>query len=279
MKRRIALWLQYVLPHRLCSRMVHRFMRIRAPWLKNRVIKHMVRAFDINLDEAASASFDDYAHFNAFFTRALKPGSRPMDTDSDALVSPVDGVVSQAGDIREGRIIQAKGQSYTVQELLADDTQAYQNGRFITLYLSPRDYHRIHAPADCTLHGLRHVPGRLFSVAEWTAQAIPRLFARNERLVNRIEIKQREVAFVYVGAILVSSIETVSHGVITPPYAKTVHDIAVEKPLTYRKGEEMGRFNMGSTVILVFPEGAIEFEPSIVPGAAVRLGQKIATIN
>jgi len=276
--RRIALFFQYALPHRLLSRLIYYIMRIRVRWIKNFIIKRMVSAFSIRLDEAESADIHDYPHFNAFFTRALKPGIRPIDTQPQHIVSPVDGAISQAGPIEDGRIIQAKNHSYTVAELLAQEQPAQEllNGHFMTIYLSPKDYHRIHAPLDCQLKNMQHVPGRLFSVADWTAQEIPRLFARNERLVNALSTDIGTVYAVYVGAILVSSIETVNQGLITPPYTNTVREVPMDNTEQFSKGDEMARFNMGSTVILLFPENSIEQADHIKPGVSVKLGEKIA---
>lgn len=278
--RKIALFFQYVLPHRLLSRLMYYLMRIKVKPIKNFTIKTMVRKFDINLDEAAESDFEAYPHFNAFFTRALKTDARPINTASNQLVAPVDGVVSQLGEIKQGRIIQAKNHSYSVKELLATEIDAdYRDGQFITIYLSPRDYHRMHAPLDCRLKSMRHIPGRLFSVADWTTQEIPRLFARNERLVNHLDTDLGSVAYVYVGAIFVSSIETVTNGVITPPYASKPVNLVPQGQTDYQKGEEMGRFNMGSTIVLLLPKDSVRFNSELKPGDVVKLGQSIATIN
>ncbi|MFC3193888.1 archaetidylserine decarboxylase [Marinicella sediminis] len=258
---------------------MHKLMRIRFKPVKNFTMKRMIKKFNINLDEAASKDFADYPHFNAFFTRALKPGSRPVDQSSDSVVSPVDGVISQIGQINKDEILQAKGHHYTIKDLLASSLDSdYLNGQFVTIYLSPKDYHRLHAPVKCEIKAMRHVPGRLFSVADWTTQKIPRLFARNERLVNTLHTPFGKMAYIYVGAILVSSIETISNGVITPPYASQVTDLIPEGKTQYQKGDEMGRFNMGSTVIMLFPEGRIGFEPHLKAGSPLKLGERIATI-
>ena len=276
----IALMMQYILPHRLLSRLMFRLMRIQFKPIKNFTFNRMIKTFNINLDEAQSKNYDDYAHFNAFFTRALKPEARTIDAAKDSLVSPVDGVISQLGKIDYDLILQAKGHHYTIKDLLATEiTEDFTNGLFMTIYLSPKDYHRIHAPLDCQIKAMRHVPGRLFSVAEWTTQKIPRLFARNERLVNHLQTPIGHVAYVYVGAILVSSIETVSNGVITPPYANEVTDILVQGQSQYRKGEEMGRFNMGSTVIMLFPKSSVTFNRELQAGSELKLGQKIGTLK
>lgn len=278
--QKIALLLQYILPHRLLSRLMYHLMRIRYRPVKNWTIKMMVKQFNIDLSEAVSQNFDDYPHFNAFFTRQLKSEVRPIDSNNDSIIAPVDGVISQLGTIKQGRIFQAKDHQYSVKELLATEIDSdYRDGQFISIYLSPKDYHRMHAPLDCTLKSMRHVPGRLFSVAEWTVQQIPRLFARNERIINHLSTTLGSVAYVYVGAIFVSSMETVSNGVITPPYANQVTDIKPQGKSNYVKGDEMGQFNMGSTIVLLFPPNSIEFDTELKAGSAVKLGQSIATIK
>lgn len=275
-----ALIFQYILPHRILSRLMYRLMRIRFKPIKNFTFNRMIKAFNINMDEAQSKNYDDYPHFNAFFTRALKPEARPIDTSKDSLVSPVDGVVSQMGVIDHDLILQAKGHHYTVKDLLASElTDTFNNGHFMTIYLSPKDYHRLHAPLDCEIKSMRHVPGRLFSVADWTTQKIPRLFARNERLINHLQTPIGQVAYVYVGAILVSSIETICNGLITPPYASEVTDVLVQGQSQYKKGEEMGRFNMGSTVIMLFPKDSVIFNTGLKAGSELKLGQKIGNLN
>ncbi len=275
----MKLFFQHVLPHRLLSRLMYHLMRIRFKPIKHFTFNRMINTFGINMEEAASANFDDYEHFNAFFTRALKPGVRPIDAMSDSIISPVDGVVSQMGRIKDGRIFQAKGHEFTCKELLATEfDDDFRNGQFITIYLSPKDYHRMHAPVQCELKAMRHIPGRLFSVADWTTQKIPRLFARNERLVNTLHTQIGKVAYVYVGAILVSSMETVCNGVITPPYASQVTDIIPEGKTRYDKGDEMGRFNMGSTVILLFPENSMAFETELSAGSPLKMGQRMGTL-
>lgn len=241
----------------------------------------MTKAFNINLDEALSDNLDDYPHFNAFFTRQLKPDTRPIDSSPNSIICPVDGAISQCGSIDNGRIFQAKGFDFTVKELLACDQKThdyFQNGTFATIYLSPRDYHRMHAPMDCTVAKTVHVPGRLFSVAKWTAESIPRLFARNERLVCYLDTEIGKVAYILVGAIMVSSMETVFNGVVTPPYAKKVQEVPLNANTNLNKADEVGRFNMGSTVILLFPPGVVELSDALRENVAVKLGQKIATI-
>lgn len=275
LKRDLGVALQYALPHQLLSRLVHYATRITwAPW-KNLLIDQISWRFRVDLSEAEAPGRDAYPHFNAFFTRALKAGARPIEADPDVMVSPADGAISQAGPLDQGRIFQAKGLSYTVEELLADPELAarFPSGSFATVYLSPRDYHRVHLPCDARLTDAVHVPGRLFSVAPWTTESIPRLFARNERLVCCFETERGPLAVVLVGAILVSGIETVFGGVHTPPYASRIHRTRHDRP--FAKGEELGRFNMGSTAIIVagFP---LDFVEAVQPDRAIRMGQPLA---
>jgi len=278
LKRALATGLQYILPHKTLSRIAYKVARIRYRPVKNWMIVKFVQAFNVNLDEAISPNPDDYEHFNAFFTRALKPGVRPVSPGPNDLVSPVDGRISQLGPIRDGRIIQAKGFDFTVAELLASDDRTanyYDGGQFVTIYLSPRDYHRIHMPVNGKPTRSVHVPGRLFSVADWTAQSIPRLFARNERLVCYFDTPLGQMPLVMVGAMLVSSMETVFHGEVTPPYARAVTPLQPDPDDPLQKGEEMGRFNYGSTVILLFPKDSVTFLPGLGAGSRVKMGQKI----
>ncbi len=281
MKRKIYTWIQYILPHRLLSSVVYRLMRIENRTVKNFIINKISKTYKVNMQEAASDNLDDYKHFNAFFTRQLKEGVRTIDTNVKSIISPVDGAISQCGDIKQGRIFQAKGFDFTVEELLACDQQTakyYQDGQFATIYLSPKDYHRMHAPLDCEVSKTVHIPGRLFSVAKWTAESIPRLFARNERLVCYLETQYGQIAYVLVGAIMVSSMETVFNGLVTPPYAKKVTEVPIIGNQKLVKGDEVGRFNMGSTVILLFPPGLAELEKNLTESKIVKLGEKIATI-
>ncbi len=281
MKRKIYTLLQYILPHQLLSRIVHWLMRLEWKPLKNFIIKKISKSYNVNMQEAASADINDYKCFNAFFTRALKKDARPINQNKDAIISPVDGAISQCGKIDQDRIFQAKGFYFSVQELLACDEKTamtYQGGEFATIYLSPKDYHRMHAPMDCKVTKTIHVPGRLFSVAKWTAESIPRLFARNERLVCYMETEIGTIAYILVGAIMVSSMETVFNGLVTPPYAKKVQEVALNDNTELAKGDEVGRFNMGSTVILLFPPNTTQLEKSLIENKVVKLGEKIATI-
>lgn len=276
---------QYLYPQRLCSGLVRRLTRVRVRWFKNALIAVFCRVFGVNLDEAISHDPDHYADFNDFFTRALKPGARPADPDPGSLLCPVDGAVCDAGAIAGDRCVRAKGHDFDVAELLGGDemlAEPFRGGGFATLYLSPRDYHRIHMPLEGTLRTMVHVPGRLFSVSLATARGIPHLFARNERVAAVFDTAIGSVAVVLVGAINVSSIATVWAGTITPPYARrvTTTDYPVDGTGAVRlaRGEELGRFNMGSTVIVLLPRGRATLDAGLRPGAPVRLGRSLGRI-
>ncbi len=273
--------LQYALPHRLLSAGMRALMHWRwRPW-KNAVLRTLVRVYGIDLAEAASADAADYPHFNAFFTRVLRPGARVADPDPAAVLMPADGRISQLGPIRAGRIFQAKGRDYSVEELLADAdrARAFRDGSFATVYLSPRDYHRVHMPFGGRLLATAHVPGRLFSVSPATADALPRLFARNERLVCHFDTALGPMAVVMVGALLVSGVETVWGGIEIPPYASAIRrrdfGLDASAPVLERFAE-MGRFNMGSTVVVLFPPG-VALDGALGPDAPVRVGQRLGT--
>lgn len=276
-----SILLQYALPHRFLSRLVHWATRWTwQPW-KTFLIGQIVRRYQVDLTEAETPDTAAFAHFNAFFTRALKPGARTADPAADAVLCPADGKISQAGPIRAGRIVQAKGQDYTVAELLAsdDDAAAYADGSFVTVYLSPRDYHRAHMPLAGVLQHTVHVPGRLFSVAPAPVAAIPRLFARNERLVCHFQGEGGPFVVVMVGAMLVSSVSTVWSGLEIPPYASRVtrRDWR-DRSLRLERFAEMARFNMGSTVIVLLPSSVGQIAP-LDPEQPVKVGQRIGNLR
>ena len=270
---------QYILPHHILSRAMHRLARCENQVWKNTFINSIVRIYGVDMSEAAESDPNAYPSFNAFFTRALKSGARPLSPESDALLCPADGAISQIGDIRAGRIFQAKGKYFSAAELLGGDTELakpFENGKFATIYLSPKDYHRLHMPLDGTLREMVHVPGRLFSVNAATANTVPNLFARNERVAAIFDTEVGPMALVLVGAIFVASIETVWHGEVTPP------TVAEVRTWTYSgdspklaKGEEMGRFNMGSTIIVMLGEQAVAWENALKAGDKVRLRQTL----
>ncbi len=271
-------FLQYILPHRALSRIVYWATRWTfAPW-KNWLIGTIVRNYQVDMTEAAQPDARTYPHFNAFFTRKLRTDVRAADPDPAAVLCPADGRISQAGTIVEGRIFQAKGQQYTAAELLGDDEAAaapYRNGSFATLYLSPRDYHRVHMPLQGTLRETVHVPGRIFSVAPFAVAAIPRLFARNERLVCHFDGEHGPFVVVMVGAILVSSVDTVWDGLVIPPYASSIRRKSFAgRGIALGRFAEMAHFNMGSTVIVLLPAGSVTLD-ALQPQQAVRVGQRI----
>ena len=279
---RILAGFQYILPQHFLSRIVYALMRCEIRWLKNFLIWFISRVAGIDVNEALSPDPSDYASFNAWFTRALKPDARTFDTDPQAFLSPCDGRVSETGSLVENRILQAKGKDYSLQELLANDPvcRQFTGGYFSTIYLSPRDYHRIHMPIAGRLQRMIHVPGRLFSVAPYTVRQVPGLFARNERVISIFETESGPLIMVLVGAMLVSSTETVWAGEITPNKNKnvTVTDYPDEN-ISLSKGDEMGRFNMGSTVILLMPTGTVTGLDELVAGTAVKVGQRLASFS
>ena len=275
--------LQYLLPHRLLSSLALRIARVRTPWFKNAMIRLIAERFGVDWNEAASSSLDDYPHFNAFFTRALREGMRPVDAAPRAITSPADGAVSQLGAIEDGRMFQAKGHWFSAAELLADpaDARLFANGSFATIYLSPRDYHRVHMPLAGRLRALRYVPGKLFSVNQVTAESVPGLFARNERLVCLFDTEHGPLAMVLVGAMVVAGIETVWTGPVTPA-GRQVLNVDYELDATARtleKGAEMGRFQLGSTVILLLPPGVASWDEALAAGSPLRMGQRIGSLS
>lgn len=272
--------LTYVLPHRLLSSMARALAYSDNPRLKQWLIDTVTRRFGVDLAEAAQPDPTKYPTFNAFFTRALKPGARVPDPDPRSLLMPADGHVSQCGPIENGRIFQAKGQSFTAAELLGDEADAtpFNDGLFATVYLSPRDYHRVHMPWTGRLRETVHVPGRLFSVGTAAVANVPRLFARNERLVCHFDTDFGPMAMVMVGALLVSGVETVWSGEEIPAYGDRINrkDWRAEN-ITLDRFAEMARFNYGSTVIVLLPRGVATLDPSLGAESPVRLGQKLAT--
>ncbi|MDN5874251.1 MAG: archaetidylserine decarboxylase [Sinobacteraceae bacterium] len=272
--------LQRGLPTRALSQVVHQLTQYRNPTIKHSLISSFMRSFDIDLSQALRERAADYVSFNDFFTRALKPGARPLEGDANSFNSPVDGTISQCGPITNGRIIQAKGRDYSVAELLADGESArvFNAGSFCTVYLAPHNYHRIHMPCDGELTRWTYIPGRLFSVNPATAANMPRLFARNERLVAHFSTAFGPLALVMVGALFVGSLETVWAGVVSPPHRHLggPQRHRLETPLAFARGAEIGRFNMGSTVILLATQDALTWEAVSEPGRIVRVRQVLA---
>ena len=289
LRDRLFVATQYLLPQHFLSRLVYHLTRSRSASLKNLLIRSFMRGFSPEMSEALQPDPLAYGSFNEFFTRALKPGARPMD-HSDVLVSPVDGAVSQMGRLDGTQLMQAKGHSYSLEALLDCDRSGrsgeqwasrFVGGCFATLYLAPFNYHRIHMPLAGTLRAAWYVPGKLFSVNAVTAASVPGLFARNERVVCIFEDGPLLFALVLVGALFVGSMETVWHGEITPrsPRKPLQLPLATARaPIELPKGAEMGRFNMGSTVILITPAGMIDWLSSIKTRDTIRVGQPLARL-
>ncbi len=274
---------QYILPHHPLSRLMGKLTHSENKTWKNLFIQQIIKAYGVNMQEALNSDIDSYASFNHFFTRELKAGVRPLANNRSDIACPADGAVSQAGDISDGQIIQAKGKSYSAVELLGGDEQraaAFEDGKFTTIYLSPKDYHRLHMPLDGTLKEMIHIPGRLFSVNGATANSVPRLFARNERVVAIFETEIGPMALILVGAIFVASIETVWHGEVTPPTAKEIRTWQYQEDAPHlKRGQEMGRFNMGSTIIALYGKDVMNWQDDFIAGKKVKLGEKIGSIN
>jgi phosphatidylserine decarboxylase len=275
--------LQYVLPKHLMSRAIYAIARSESRFVRNTFLRIFLSLFDINMAEAVQSDPFAYRTFNDFFTRALKPSARPIAIESELLVSPVDGTVSQVGELLNESILQAKGQHYTLQELLAGDEESiatYRNGSFACIYLAPYNYHRIHMPYAGTALKNIYVPGDLFSVNASTARAVPRVFARNERLICEFNTPIGRVAVILVGALHVGSIETVHCGEVNPPPRTRKRPEIIAKGIgrEFNKGEELGRFNMGSTVVLLFERNRIHWDASMHANATVQLGRPIARV-
>ena len=270
---------QYVLPQHALSGVMHRLTRSEIPWWKNLAITSVVSLYGVNLAEAKQENPAAYLSFNDFFTRELKESARPILRDESAVLSPADGTISQIGKIDGNRILQAKNRWFNLVELFGGDqvlAAQFEGGSFITIYLSPRDYHRLHMPCSGTLSGMRHIPGQLFSVNNATTDFVPNLFARNERVVASFITPLGKMALVLVGAIFVSSIETVWHGVVTPPTARDIRSWSYNTQApNLNQGAEMGRFNMGSTIIVLFEANQISWLPDLTAGSATKMGQPI----
>jgi phosphatidylserine decarboxylase len=271
---------QYLLPHHFLSALMYRLTRIESVAVKNTLIRKFIDLYGVEMAEALEPDPHRYRSFNDFFTRALQPDARPVNQDENAIVCPADGVLSQAGDIEDGYLFQAKGHDYALVDLLGGDmdwSRRFEEGSFATVYLSPKDYHRVHMPCAGTLKKMIHVPGRLFSVNDTTTRRVPGLFARNERVICLFETDLGPMAVILVGAIFVASIETVWAGVITPVSRQVRRwdypPDQPEAPIRLDRGEELGRFNMGSTVILLFAKDRVDWSEELEAGQAVKMGQ------
>ncbi|MCU1718304.1 archaetidylserine decarboxylase [Pseudomonas sp. 5P_3.1_Bac2] len=279
MKQRLFILSQYLLPHHLLSRLIGLLAECRIVWLKDLLIKKFAQQYQVDMSQAQVEDLSAYAHFNDFFTRALKEGARPLDSSPGAVLSPADGAISQLGKIEQGRVFQAKGHSYSVIELLGGDSERaapFMGGDFATVYLSPKDYHRVHMPLAGTLREMVYVPGRLFSVNQTTAENVPELFARNERVVCLFDTERGPMAVVLVGAMIVASIETVWAGMVTPPkrQLKTFkYDEAARAPIHLEKGAELGRFKLGSTAIVLFAPEQVQWATELAANSPVQMGQ------
>ena len=282
-RSRLFLLLQYLLPKHLLTALVSRISRIRIAAIKNRLIRAFARVYDVNTEEANAEVPQGYADFNAFFTRELKPGARPLDAIDNSVVSPVDGTVSAIGTIDEQQLMQAKGLSYSLADLLAtdlNDAKTYANGHFATIYLAPYNYHRVHSPLAANLVAARYVPGDLFSVNAATVSLLPRLFARNERLILHFATAAGPMMLIFVGALNVGSISTAWTGRIRPRKRGVVEEIALSQDrsdLQVSKGDLLGWFNMGSTVIVLLPPGGCRWQDEIESGSVLRMGERIGT--
>ncbi|WP_232771555.1 archaetidylserine decarboxylase [Colwellia sp. 12G3] len=284
---KIKITLQYIMPKHAISRLVGKLAAAKMGGLTTKLINLFIKAYGINMNEAKLKKASDFDTFNNFFTRELEEGARPIDGDENALCYPVDGAISQQGDIIDGQLIQAKGFNYSLISLLGGDEKTaapFQGGKFSCIYLAPKDYHRIHMPMAATLREMIYVPGELFSVNPLTAQNVPDLFARNERVVAIFDTEMGELAMVLVGATIVASIETTWAGTITPPAGKDIFRWQYPKDgadaITFNKGDEMGRFKLGSTVVSTFaPKMLSEFAENSGPGTVTRLGELYATLN
>ena len=275
---RLAVLPQYFLPKQALTLLAGRIANTEAGEATTRLIRWFIGRYNVNMAEAANPDPASYSSFNSFFTRALKPGARPL--AKAAFICPVDGAISQFGPIRQDQIFQAKGHDYSTTTLVGGDTALaakFDNGHFATIYLSPRDYHRIHMPADGRLLRMIHVPGDLFSVNPTTARGVPGLFARNERVVCEFETASGPFVLVLVGATIVGSMATVWHGVVNPPRSGEVREWRYhDQQIVLKKGEEMGRFLLGSTVVLLYPKDTVRFDSSWVAAKPVRLGEAMA---
>jgi phosphatidylserine decarboxylase len=270
--------LQHLVPQHALSRLAGSIAASKTPWLRDALIRRFVAAYGVDLSEAARG-IGEFASFNDFFTRELKPGARPLADIQQFILSPADGAVSQLGPVTEGRIIQAKGRDYSVAEILgcgAQEAARFEGGNFITIYLSPKDYHRVHMPAAGTLAATSYIPGDLFSVNTATAEGVDRLFARNERLSCRFDGPDGHFASIMVGAMIVAGIDTVWPNTFRTHARAPVHEDFTDRAHAFAAGDEMGRFYLGSTVVLLFEPGRVAWNDTLAAGTPLRMGQAIA---
>lgn len=282
---KIKITLQYIMPKHAISRIMGKFAASESGWFTTKFIEWFIKTYKINMSEAKLKNATDFKTFNDFFTRELEDGARPINSDENTLCYPVDGAISQQGNIENGQLIQAKGFNYSLKSLLGGnetDASLFEEGKFSCIYLAPKDYHRIHMPMAATLRKMIYVPGELFSVNPLTAQNVPDLFARNERVVTIFDTEHGSLAMVLVGATIVASIETVWAGTITPPKGKDVftwiYPATGADAIQLKKGDEMGRFKLGSTVVSTFSPDMIEFNHNAGPETVTKLGEHYADV-
>ncbi|WP_019935295.1 archaetidylserine decarboxylase [Oceanimonas smirnovii] len=283
MKDHLKILLQYLLPKHALSRLVGKLAAAEAGGLTQWLIKQFIRRYKVDMSEAAYSELEHYKSFNEFFTRPLKEDARPLVPGDEVLAMPVDGAISQLAPIEQGRIIQAKGHDFSARTLLGGDkalAAPFMNGDFATIYLAPKDYHRIHMPLDGVLKTMVYVPGELFSVNPLTASRVPELFARNERVACIFDTSAGPMAMVLVGATIVASIETVWAGTVTPPPGKRVQrwDYNADTAPRLAKGDEMGRFKLGSTVVCLFGPDAVTLSETLTPGTSTRMGTEFGRL-
>jgi phosphatidylserine decarboxylase len=282
MKNKLKILIQYLLPHHALSNMMGWFGNCRWPLLKDNLIAWFIKRYQVDLSEAVQPNAKNYISFNDFFTRALKPDARHIVTEENTIACPVDGFVSQVGQINHGQLFQAKNKQFSLLQLLGGNqsyTSLFTQGQFATLYLAPKNYHRVHIPLAGQLKEMVYVPGKLFSVSPLTVENVDNLFARNERLITLFDTKIGPMAVIFVGAMIVASIETVWAGSITPPHGKTLkHWDYSHQIIKYESGDEIGRFKMGSTVIVLFPQNRVTFPTHLQPQIAVKMGELLGSL-
>lgn len=284
MNGKLFLIFQHLVPQHALSRVVGALAACRWQFVKTPFINWFAKRYAVNLDEAKCSDLSQFESFNDFFTRELKPGMRPIDVADKGVVSPADGAINQLGQICDGTLLQAKGRQFSLNSLLGGDpelAEPFQDGCFCTVYLSPKDYHRVHMPLTGTLTRMIHVPGKLFSVNQFTSENVDSLFARNERVVCFFDTEHGPMALVLVGAMIVASVDTVWAGQVCPGQVSSAH-INYEgqvPPVKIGKGEEMGRFKLGSTVVAVFGPNMLQWQADLSAADAVRMGQRIGTIE
>jgi phosphatidylserine decarboxylase len=273
---------QKLVPQHALSRLVGKLAASQTPWLKNLLIRRFISAYHVNMDEALHSDPTHYRSFNEFFTRPLKPGARPLAASELAVLSPADGAISAIGGITDDTLVQAKGRLYSVTALLGGDAARaapFNGGTFATVYLSPKDYHRVHSPLTGTLREMIYVPGKLYSVNQTTADNIDNLFAVNERAVCIFDTEHGPMAVVLVGAMIVAAIETVWAGRVAPATGgMQAFDYSKQAPITIKKGAELGRFLLGSTAIILFGPGMVEWKLNLQKGPAVQMGQQLGVL-